>query len=419
MHIEALRLISRVLGAVVFVCYLYQIAYLFVPMLKKRKAHGGEVMNRYAVLIAARNEENVLPFLLESIAGQDYPRELVDVYVVADNCTDGTARAARECGAAVYERFNTRQVGKGYALNFLLEGMRRDGVLDNYDAFLVFDADNLLRPDYISQMNRTCSDGYEAFCGYRNSKNFGDNWISAGYALWFIHDSVHLNQSRMLLGTTCAVSGTGFGFRRSLLEKTGGWRFFTLTEDIEFDTWCATNGVRIGFCREAMLYDEQPTSLKQSWRQRVRWVQGGIQVSFKYAGSLLRGILRGGRVSYASFETATLSLWGYGLSGLSAGAAIACAFASERWAGVALSLGAALVGAYFSMLLVGALTLLGEWDNIGGSTPKKVMGMFAFPLFVLTFIPIAVSAVFCRFGWKPIAHTVAVPVSSMAGSRVS
>lgn len=413
MHIEALRIASRVFAALVFICYLYQIVYLFVPMIKKPRPHGRAAANRYAVLIAARNEENVLPYLLESIAAQDYPRELVDVYVVADNCTDGTARAARERSAAVYERFNTRQVGKGYALNFLLESMRRDGVLDNYDAFLVFDADNLLRPDYISRINRTCSDGYEAFCGYRNSKNFADNWISAGYALWFIHDSVHLNQSRMLLGTTCAVSGTGFGFRRSLLEKCGGWNFFTLTEDIEFDTWCATNGVRIGFCRDAMLYDEQPTSLRQSWRQRTRWVQGGIQVSFKYGAQLLRGILRGGRTGYASFETATLSLWGYGVSALASGLAIVCAFLTERWPGVFLTLGAAAVGMYVSMLLVGALTLLGEWDNISGTTAKKVMGLFSFPLFMLTFIPIAVSAVFRKFSWQPIAHTVAVPVGAM------
>ena len=60
----------------------------------------------------------------------------------------------------------------------------------------------------------------------------------------------------MMLGTTCAVTGTGFGFTRALLERIDGWSFFTLTEDVEFDNWCAVNGVRIGFCREAMLYDE-------------------------------------------------------------------------------------------------------------------------------------------------------------------
>ena len=413
MHIELLRIISRVLAALVFICYLYQIVYLFVPFFKKGAPHGGAVMNRYAVLIAARNEEKVLPYLLESIAGQDYPGELVDVYVAADNCTDGTARIAREHGAVVFERFNTGQVGKGYALSFLLEGIKRAGALDKYDAFLVFDADNLLRPDYISQINRTCSDGYEAFCGYRNSKNFADNWISSGYALWFIHDSVHLNQSRMLLGTTCAVSGTGFGFRRSLLDRCGGWRFFTLTEDIEFDTWCATHGVRIGFCREAMLYDEQPTSFRRSWRQRTRWVQGGIQVSFRYSRDLLRGIFRGGRVGYASFETATLSLWGYGVSALASGLAMACVFLTQRWPGVFFTFCAALLGMYVSMLLVGALTLLGEWDNINGSTEKKVLGLFSFPLFMLSFIPIAVSAVFRKFSWPPIEHTVAVPLSSI------
>lgn len=414
MHIETLTMISRILAALVFICYFYQAVYLFVPFFKKRAPHGSAVMNRYAVLIAARNEEKVLPYLLDSIAAQDYPRELVDVYVAADNCTDATARAARAHGATVFERFNTRQTGKGYALSFLLENMKRTGVLDNYDAFLVFDADNLLRPDYISQINRTCSDGWEAFCGYRNSKNFAGSWISSAHALWFIHDSVHLNQSRMLLGVTCAVSGTGFGFRRSLLEKCGGWRFFTLTEDIEFDTWCAVHGVRIGFCREAMLYDEQPVSLRQSWRQRTRWVQGGIQVSLKYAPELLRGLLRGGRVGYACFETATLSLWGYLLTALSGGVSILRAFLTWSWTGVLFTLCAALLGMYMSMLLAGALTLLGEWDNISASTAEKVIALFSFPLFMLTFIPIAVSAVFRRFSWPPIEHTVAVPFGHLS-----
>lgn len=411
--IEILRVISRVLAALVCICYLYQIVYLFVPFLIKRRPHRQAAMNRYAVLIAARNEQAVLPYLLDSIAAQDYPQELVDVYVIADNCTDQTAALAREHGARVFERFDTKHVGKGYALSFLLDNMRRAGVLDTYDAFLVFDADNLLRPDYISQMNRTCSDGFEAFCGYRNSKNFSHNWISSGYALWYIHDSVHLNQSRMLLGTTCAVSGTGFGFTRALLDKCGGWSFFTLTEDIEFDTWCATHGVRIGFCPDAMLYDEQPVTLRQSWQQRTRWVQGGIQVSFKYGLDLLRGICSGGRVGYASFETATLSLWGYGVSALATGLAIICTFLTERWPGVFLALGGAVAGMYLSMLLVGALTLLTEWKHINGTTGRKITSMFTFPLFMMTYIPVAVSALFRPFRWQPIAHTVAVPVGSV------
>ena len=408
-----LQFSSRVLAALVCLCYFYQIVYLFVPFFLKKKEHGPEKAARYAVLIAARNEEAVLPYLLDSLAAQDYPAELVDVYVAADNCTDRTAALAREHGARVFERFDTRRVGKGYALNFLLERMREAGVLEDYDAFLVFDADNLLCPDYIRQMNRLCSDGFEAFCGYRNSKNFADNWISAGYALWYLHDSVHLNQSRMLLGTTCAVSGTGFGFTRGLLERLGGWNFFTLTEDIEFDTWCAVHGVRIGFCREAMLYDEQPTSFRQSWRQRTRWIQGGVQVSLRYGLTLLRGMFRGGGTAYACFETATLSLWGYGMSALASALAITCAFLSQRWPGVLLWLCASVAGMYLAMLPVGLLTILTERRYIRCSGKKLAVAAALFPIFMMSYIPIALSALFRPFRWQPIEHTVAVAIGEL------
>lgn len=412
-HFDILKTASQLFSVLVALCYLYQIAYLFIPLFIRKKKHGEASRHRWAVLIAARNEEKVLPYLLDSIAAQDYPAELVDVYVAADNCTDGTAEAARRHGARVFERFDRERVGKGYALDFLLGRIGETAGLGSYDAFLVFDADNLLRPDYLTQMNRTLSDGFEAFCGYRNTKNFGDNWVSSGYGLWYLHDSAHLNQSRMLVGTTCMVSGTGFGFTRELLDRCGGWKFFTLTEDIEFDTWCACRGVRIGYCPDAVLYDEQPSSFRQSWRQRARWTQGGIQVSLKYGMRLLRGMLRGGRAGYACFETATLSLWGYGLSALATAFAAGVTFLSGRLPGVGMGILLSLAGMYGSMFLIGALTLLTEWDRIGAGTARKLGTLFTFPLFMMTFVPVAVSSLFMKYQWKPIEHRVAVPVSRM------
>lgn len=117
-------------------------------------------MHRFAVLVAARNEEAVIGQLIESIQMQDYPSELVDVYVVADNCDDSTASVAREKGAFVYERFNKVHVGKGYALNYLLSAMKEDGKREVYDGYFIFDADNLLEKNYIKEMNRTFCDGY-------------------------------------------------------------------------------------------------------------------------------------------------------------------------------------------------------------------------------------------------------------------
>lgn len=411
--LSVLRSLSYALVVLTTVCYFYQIVYLILPLIKKQRPLESKERRRYAILIAARNEEAVLPYLLESIRQQDYPAELLTTFVVADNCTDQTAEVACSGGARVFCRFNKKEIGKGYALNFLLQQIDSNEGLDIYDAFLIFDADNLLMPDYVTQINKVCCNGYDAFCGYRNSKNFGANWISQGYALWYLHDSCHLNQSRMLLGTTCAVNGTGFGFTRQLLGRMGGWNFFTLTEDIEFSTWCATQGIRIGYCRDAMVFDEQPENFIQSWRQRTRWTQGGIQVSFRYAPDLLKGLFRGSRTAYASFETATLSLWGYGMGVICCGITLLVTFLAERWLGLGKAISLGIAGSYCSMFLIGGLTLITEWHRIRATTGKKIQSLFTFPLFMMTFIPIALTAVFRKFQWLPITHTVAISTGEL------
>ena len=408
----AIHTLSTVLILLTTICYFYQIVYLILPLFHRDRHRPVEKNTRYAVLIAARNEEAVLPHLLDSIAAQDYPGS-IRTFVVADNCTDRTALLAEKHGATVFRRFNKNQVGKGYALNYLLNRMDEAEGLDSFDAFLIFDADNLLPRDYIRQMNRVVSRGFDAFCGCRNAKNFDHNWLTAGYGLWYLHDSTHGNRSRMVLGTTCTVNGTGFGFTRDLLHQMGGWNFFTLTEDIEFTTWCATQGVRVGYCHQAMVYDEQPTSLSVSVRQRTRWVQGGLQVSFKYAGDLLRGILKGGRTGYASFETATQSLWGYGMGVLSLVTALAAAFLAGKWLGLAQAIAASVCGAYLTFFLMGALTLLAEYRRIPAGAKGKLLSLFGFPVFMLSYAPIAIIALFKKFQWLPIEHTAAMSVREL------
>lgn len=268
-------------------CFAYQIIYLIAPYIKKEQPHKPLQLHRYAVLIAARNEENVLGELLDSIHAQNYPSELVDIYVVADNCTDSTAEVAYAHGAYVYERFNRIQVGKGYALKYLLDQISLSDNLEDYDGFFIFDADNLLDENYIAEMNKTFNDGYDAVTSYRNSKNFGDNWISHGYGLWFLHEAQFLNRGRMRTGNSCMVSGTGYMISRELIEKNDGWKFFLLTEDIEFTADCIANGVKIGYCEHAEFFDEQPTKFSVSWHQRMRWVKGYFQVYKKYGRQLL------------------------------------------------------------------------------------------------------------------------------------
>ncbi len=408
-----IRQICQILLAVLSICYAYHFLYLILPHLKKPKAHSTETLHRFAVLIAARNEETVLPHLLESIAAQDYPSELISVYVVADNCTDSTALAAAKQGAKVLIRYDSDRVGKGYALHDLLEHIQERGELESFDGFLIFDADNLLCPDYIRSINRTFSEGYQVFCGYRNCKNFGSNWLTSGYGLVFLHDCVHMNSARMALGSSAVVTGTGFGFSREVLKKAGGWNFFTLTEDTQFTYWCASNGIRIGYCRDAMLFDEQPTSFRQSWRQRTRWVQGSFQVAGKAGPGLWKGLFSGGWQSWSCFEFLTLSLWGYGTAALVSAVNLAAVFWTSGCAAGLQTFLSSTLGAYASLFLIGLVTLLSQWKHIRSGPLPKLLSLLTFPVFMLSFVPVALAAPFQKFQWKPITHSVAVSTRSL------
>ena len=254
---------NLVIAFVITTLYAYQGLYLLLGLCRRhwRDRREPARLRRYAVLISARNEEGVIGELIASLKRQSYPAELLDVYVVADNCSDDTAGAAQAAGARVYRRFDRTQVGKGYALDYLLKKLAEDGLESRYEGYFVFDADNIVDPNFVSEMNRTFDRGdYVAVTGYRNSKNFGQNWITAGYSIWFLREARFVNSARMALGTNCHVSGTGFLISAEYLREKGGWPYHLLTEDIQFSAECAALGKRIGYCEGAVIYDEQPTA---------------------------------------------------------------------------------------------------------------------------------------------------------------
>ena len=411
---EALFTINFIIAAVFFICYAYQFFYIPAALFKKDPPHKEEKRHRFAVLVCARNEEAVITQLIKSIHTQTYGRGNIRIFVMADNCTDGTARAARNAGATVYKRFDLEKVGKGYALEALLEHISEDYPKNYFDGFFVFDADNVLDENYIEEMNRTFCDGYQIITGYRNSKNYGDNWISAGYSLWFLRESRYLNHARFLLGNSCAVSGTGFFFSREVYKKCGGWPFHLLTEDIEFTVHNVVRGEKVGFCPKAVLYDEQPTLFRQSWRQRMRWAKGYLQVFGKYGMELLRGIFRG---DFSCFDMTMAIMPAVVLTTICAvintvSSAITL-FAGGSLLPVILSVGESLLNVYLTLFAVGAITTATEWKQIHTSAPKKIFYAFTFPLFMLTYIPISLAAIFAKVEWKPITHSINISAAEL------
>ena len=407
---------TRVIGVVFLLCYAYQFFYIFVAAVRRPRRYPEAPQDkRYAILVAARNEEAVLPALLASIAAQSYPSALTEVIVVADNCTDATARVAREAGATVLERFDTAHVGKGYALAYAFDHLMETGRLADFDAFLVFDADNLLRRDYLARMHDAYCAGNRVLTSYRNSKNYGKNWITAGYSLWFLREARQLNAARAALGSSACITGTGFLLDRSILEKNGGWKHFLLTEDIELTADLVIGGERVGYCHEAEFFDEQPEGFRHSCRQRKRWARGLFQVIGRYGARLLGKAFCG---SWSAFDILMCMMPAFLLSTLQLGVIL-----------VLLGLHAILYGAlsafllscfvefwlfgYALFFLVGLCTLLSEWRRIPCRKWRALLLFFTFPVFMLTYIPISVCALFGRVEWKPIPHSHTTSVDAL------
>ncbi len=281
---DYLYILREALVWIITIFWLYQIMVSLCSLVKiKDKPMKVKKDHRFMAIIPAHNEEAVVGNLVESLKKQNYNKDLYDIYVIADNCTDNTAKIAKEAGAIVYERFNTSEQTKGYALDwFLQQKIKEDAP---YDAFFVFDADNIVDPNFIKSMNKKLCQGEDVVQGYRDIKNPTDSWITAGYAIfyWTMHRFYHL--ARYNLGLSPLLNGTGFMVRFDIV-KPQGWDTITLTEDIEFSLKRIIKGKRLGWATDAIVYDEQPVGFKQSWSQRSRWTVGHIQCIKEYTKQL-------------------------------------------------------------------------------------------------------------------------------------
>ena len=261
-------------------------------------------------------------------------------------------------------------------------------------------------------MNKVFDSGYRVVTSYRNSKNYDSNWISAGYSLWFLREAKYLNNARMLMKTSCAISGTGFLVSSEIINKNKGWKYNLLTEDIEFTIDNVVQGETIGYCGTAKFYDEQPVTFKQSWNQRLRWSKGFYQVFGKYGASLLKNLFTKCRFAcYDMFMTVapgmllTLALIAFNLV-----VCLSCWNAPDYIAYRILETSTGFIFTavsrfYLGLLLFGVLTVICEWRKIAMPVYKKLLYTLLFPLFMFTYIPISLAALVKKVEWTPIYHS--------------
>lgn len=254
--------------------------------LSKQKAKIGSMETKFAIVIPAHNEELLLPRLLASASGQDYPGELFDTIVVADNCSDGTANLARLSGAKVLERSDDKQKGKGYAIKWALEKIG----LDNYDAVVIIDADCIMDCKFLGCLEVTLQ-GMRVVQCYSGVANPDESWFTRLLDVSRTINNDVYHPAKVRLGFSSQLMGTGMCFLTSVLKQYG-WEAFTVGEDCEYYAILLQNGETVGFSQAAKVFHEESSSLKQATSQRMRWSSGRFAVAWKYGFRLLlRGVI--------------------------------------------------------------------------------------------------------------------------------
>lgn len=275
------------LGMQIFIALLgiYQIVLSFFGWYRKKEQLTKAPQKTFALLIAAHNEENVVGELIDNLKTLNYPRELYDIFVICDNCTDDTVPIVQS-HSDVYAcvRNNKHKRGKGFAIEWMLSNLWKHP--REYDGIVIFDADNLCHPDFLMYMNEDLSNGHRVIQGYLDTKNPSDSWVSASNAInyWFCNRMWQL--PRYNLGLSNFLGGTGMCFDAKLLKEMG-WGATSLVEDLEFTVRCIQRSIYPKFNFDAKVYDEKPLTFRASARQRLRWMQGHFDVTRKYMLPLL------------------------------------------------------------------------------------------------------------------------------------
>lgn len=393
---------------------LYKIFYHIFGLLPARTFKPTKNKYKYAIIVPARNESVVIRSLLKSIQRQSYDSELIDTYVIVESMDDPTVKICREFkNTFVFVRPNLDVKCKGAALDQCFKYILSEK--KEYDAYFIFDADNILHPEFITEMNKVYDQGYDMALGYRNSKNWNDGWIASCSALVFSMVNTFQNKCRARFNQNVVVSGTGFYIKSTVIKQLGGWPFQTLTEDYEVSLYTTINGLHSTYCESAEYYDEQPKKLKVSWEQRMRWIRGYGQNTKNYSKKLFNSFLVSSENRWMKFDLGLniipiavplasviiyiLFMFCLGIIGFFAHLSM--------WEVALINAAITSLASWLFFFLYGIVLMLAERKHMKISAKNWIKTAFSFPFFLFLFIPIFINSLFKKeVQWVPIEHNV-------------
>lgn len=394
---------------------IFDIMLFIVTAFKSRSNHNYPIKEsisnpKFAVLIPARDESKVIEGLIKSIKDQTININMNDVYVIVEDINDYTCDIVKKYGATTIVRKNLELRRKGYALDEAVKFILDSG--EKYDAYFIFDADNVLDKDYFRNMNETFFNGYDIGIGYRNTKNGNDNVVAACSTLTFSMINTLGNLQKNKDSRNVTISGTGFYIKGSFIEKWKGYPFHTLTEDYELTLYSSLNEMTSFYNDKAMFYDEQPTSFKVSLDQRTRWIRGFLDARKIYVKKLYEAFKTNGKNSGSQFSN-----W----IGVKPYILIAIFLVLELFAKLVagmyyLSVNQLLAYKFFGqflflificymVLLIATMIIIIREKKIDLSMSSKIKAIFFNPIFLISYVYCAIMALTHKnLDWKKINH---------------
>jgi len=275
------------IGAYVSIYVFYDFILLFAHFcIINHDTSFPSVKIRFGIIIPAHDEELLLDRLLKSISKQDYPSEIVKTIVVADNCSDDTAKIGLTNGALVLERKDDQHRGKGYAIKFALGNID----MNKYDALFIIDADSFIENDLLRQLDRVVRNGNKIIQCYNGVANPNESWFTRLLHVSRIISNEIYHPAKQKLGLSSFLMGNGMCFSTEILKKYG-WDAFTVGEDWEYYAKLIQAGEMVAFANKARVYHQESSSLRQATSQRMRWSSGRFAIAWKYGiGLLFRGL---------------------------------------------------------------------------------------------------------------------------------
>ena len=365
-----------------------------------------------AVLIPARDESKVISNLLESIKKQTYKIDSKDIYIIVESKKDKTVEIAKERNINIIYRKNlTNRRRKGYALDDAIKEILKNK--KHYDAYFIFDADNILDRNYFKEMVKSYKKGYDIGIGYRNTKNGNSSIFSACSSLTFSMINTFSNNYKMKHNITLTVSGTGFYIKGKILEDLGGYPFNSLTEDYELTLYATLNDLTSTYNTKAKYFDEQPTDYNTTITQRTRWVKGYFDSRRKYY-PLLRNKATRKDNNYPSVYVSLVGEKPYVLLVISVilyllnlvFRIISNSIIKIEVYNLLLQFLVIVLAIYLVLLIFTGVLLIKEKDNLRLNRKMKIKSLFFNPLFLASYVKcLYLANKFKDLAWEKIEHT--------------